>query len=149
MQQLSAESSEDAGYSISHEKGSLQKLCLWSWGIHSSKLSLIKGFTFAEAYAKSNQYTRIPQKSTRVEWGWKGGVILFSGWCVMHSGLQLLFIYIPTAWSCDSYPWEWSSLSSLVCARSFLWQPLRETASAYASCCSLVTGRLCLGRLQS
>lgn len=125
LQHLSARSSEDAWRNISHEKGSLYKLCLWSWGSRSSELSLIKGFTFAEAYTKSNQYTCIAQKYTTS--GDEGvECYFFPGCYIMHHGLQLPFISIRIAWSCDSRLWERSGLSSLVCAGSSLWQAPRE-----------------------
>lgn len=66
------------------EKGVLHKLCSWSWRIHSSKLSFIKGFTFTEAYTKNNQYTCIPPKYTT---SGGEGVELF---CFLNAALGIM-----------------------------------------------------------
>lgn len=130
MQQLSAKSSEDARHSISHEKGSLSKLCSWSWGIHSSKLSLIKEFCRG-THKEQSVYLRTPKICQA--WGWRHRVLCFvlffslmlhyAPWvysylsftCVLHEAL----FHAPGSGAVS--PW---SLHALCCGRLSEKQPL-------------------------
>lgn len=108
-QQLCANSSEDAEHIIS-EKGSLLKLCLWCWVIHSSTLSLIKGIYFCRRLHKEQSaYLYTPE--ILQGWGWREDSCVFVFFRCMFHGLELPVMYICAVWSCDSHPQQCSCLS--------------------------------------